>query len=117
MNVAQIAALVSSPPFGPANVIATPVSANQINLKWNAAAGAVDYNVQRSIISGGPYTTIATGLTATNYLNSNLNANVTYYYVIGSVNTNGGKLNSAQVAITTPAGTAAPTGQTRKASP
>ena len=112
LTAAQIAALVSSPPFGPGNVIATPVSANQINLKWNAAAGAVDYNLQRATANGGPYTTIATGLTTTNYSNSNLTANVTYYYVVGAVNTNGGKLNSAQVAVTTPAGTAAPAGLT-----
>jgi len=110
LAAAQIAALVSSPRFGPANLTATPASPNQIDLTWNAAAGAVDYVVQRSTTNGGPYTTIASSLTATNYSDTGLTADTTYYYQAGARDANGATINSAQAPATTPAGPAAPQG-------
>ena len=52
---------------GPTNLTATATSSSQVNLTWNALTNATSYNVKRSLSSGGPYTTIASGLTATNY--------------------------------------------------
>src|SRR5262245_35202179 len=53
-----------TPPPAPTNLVATPGNA-QVSLSWNASSGATSYNVKRSTTSGGPYTTIATGVTAT----------------------------------------------------
>jgi rhamnogalacturonan endolyase len=109
LSAAQISALVSSPSFAPTNLTATVVSANQVNLKWNAASGATDYSVLRSTTSGGPYTTIATGVTATNYSDTGLNGSTTYYYVVAGVDNIGAAINSAPVGVTTLVAPAAPT--------
>src|SRR5215813_3136525 len=53
-------------PPAPTNLVATPGNA-QVSLSWNASTGATSYNVKRSTTNGGPYTTIATGVTATNF--------------------------------------------------
>src|SRR5262249_23681754 len=45
-------------PASPTGVVATTASATQINLTWNAVAGAASYTVQRATVSGGPYTTV-----------------------------------------------------------
>ncbi len=103
LSVSQISALVSSPPFAPANFTATVVAANQVNLKWNIAPGAVDYSVLRSTSSGGPYTTIASGLTATNYSDTSVISGTTYYYVVAAVDTVGAGINSAEAVAVIPA--------------
>src|SRR5439155_20149848 len=54
----------------------------QIVLNWNMLVGAADYNVKRSSVSGGPYTTIATGVLGTSYTNSPLPDGTTYYYIV-----------------------------------
>jgi endoglucanase len=66
---------------------ATVQSANWIGLTWNALAGASSYNVKRSTTSGGPYTTIATGVTGTSFTDTdaNLLADPGYYYVLSAI--------------------------------
>lgn len=66
------------------------------SLSWNAAAGATSYNLKRSSNSGGPYTIIASGLTATSYTDTTAAAGNTYYYVVSAVNANGESANSAE---------------------
>ena len=58
-------------------------------LNWNAAPRAALYSVKRSLTSGGPYTTIATGGTVASYTDNGLTNGVTYYYVVTAVNANG----------------------------
>ncbi len=99
-----------NPPPVPTGLAATAVSSSQINLSWNSSSGATSYNVKRSTTSGGPYTTIATGVTPTSYSDTGLSAGTTYYYVVSAVNGNGESANSTQAsAITVPS---APTGLT-----
>ena len=57
----------------------------QISLTWTAVAGATNYSVHRSFTSGGPYTTIATNVTAPSYLDTGLTNGHTYGYRIRAV--------------------------------
>src|ERR1700723_1893631 len=64
---------VSATPVAPLSAPATPTglqttSGNaQVNLSWNASAGAATYNVKRSTTNGGPDNTAVASPTATNY--------------------------------------------------
>jgi cellulose 1,4-beta-cellobiosidase len=88
-------------PAAPATLSAVTASSSQINLSWSASTGANSYNVKRSTISGGPYTTVGTGVAATNYMDTGLGSGTTYYYVITAVNAAGEGPSSGQVAATT----------------
>ncbi|HEX9046463.1 MAG TPA: fibronectin type III domain-containing protein [Verrucomicrobiae bacterium] len=86
-------------PLAPANLVAA--SSNAVAaLTWSAANGAASYIVQRSITSGGNYTTIATGVSATNFFDTGLVNGGTYYYVVAAANTYGVSSNSAEVSAT-----------------
>jgi len=93
-------------PAAPTGLTATAGNA-QASLTWTASAGATGYNVKRATTSGGPYTTVATGVTGTTYTNTALTNGTTYYYVVSAVNSAGESTNSAQ-ASATPAGTVTP---------
>jgi autotransporter-associated beta strand protein len=94
---------VTVPPAAPAGLNGAAVNSSQINLIWNAVTNATSYNVQRSTTSGGPYTTIATGVGTTNYSDTGLAATTTYYYVVNAANAGGASANSAQASATTAA--------------
>ena len=85
----------------PGGLAAAAVSSSSINLTWNAVDGANSYTVKRSTTSGGPYTTVASGITATNWLNSGLSASTTYHYVVSAVNAGGESANSGQASANT----------------
>ncbi|MBF0571975.1 MAG: hypothetical protein HQL12_08925 [Candidatus Omnitrophica bacterium] len=76
----------------------TAVSGNgQVQLSWNSSSGAVSYNVKRSTVSGGPYTSVAS-TTFTSFIdNKSLLNGTAYYYVVSAVNSVGESSNSAQV--------------------
>ncbi|WP_177189452.1 cellulose binding domain-containing protein [Chitinophaga sp. YR573] len=57
---------------------------NQVNLSWPVAIGAATYNIKRGTASGGPYATIATGVTDTLYTDLGLTNGAYYYYVISA---------------------------------
>ncbi|WP_127532586.1 glycoside hydrolase family 9 protein [Paenibacillus kobensis] len=104
-------------PAAPTGLTASAGNA-QAMLTWTASAGAASYNVKRATVSGGPYTTVATGLTGTSYTNTALTNGATYYYVVSAVNTAGESANSAQASATPQAAVtvpAAPTGLTAAA--
>jgi autotransporter-associated beta strand protein len=64
---------------------------NELDLHWDAAAGAVTYKVKRATVAGGPYTVIAQ-LPATSYTDMNVANGTGYYYVVSSM---GNTLESA----------------------
>jgi fibronectin type 3 domain-containing protein len=72
----------------------------RVLLNWTATVGATTYNVRRATVSGGPYTTVATGIYGTTYTNEGLTNGTAYYYVISAVNASGEGANSAQVSAT-----------------
>jgi mannan endo-1,4-beta-mannosidase len=85
-------------PAAPASLSVTAGNA-QATLSWSASAGAASYNVKRATTSGGPYTTIATGLTSTSFTSTGLSNGTTYYYVVSAVNSAGEGANTAQVSV------------------
>ena len=69
------------------------------NLSWNAVTGADSYKVKRSVVHGGPYTTISSGISGTSFADSGLNAGAQYFYVVSAVASGQESMNSAEVAL------------------
>ena len=90
-----------SAPMFPTGLSAAAAATTQVNLAWNAVAGATSYNVKRSATSGGPYTTIATGVTATNYTDT-MPAGMKYYYVVTAVSGGVESPNSLEATVNLP---------------
>ncbi|SDG18911.1 cellulose binding domain-containing protein [Chitinophaga filiformis] len=84
------------PPTIP-SVPAVENASGKVILSWSAARGADTYNVKRSAVRGGPYTTIASGLTVTQYTDSAITNGSYYYYVISSFATPLESANSTEV--------------------
>jgi hypothetical protein len=73
-------------PPAPAAPAAGAGGDNRIDLSWAPVSGATAYRVLRSLTQGGPYTQVAS-VTAptTNYSDSPVSGQVTYYYVVRAV--------------------------------
>jgi fibronectin type 3 domain-containing protein len=89
----------NQPPFAPTGVIATAGNAT-VQLSWVNAARADSYIVKRSTTSGSGYATIASGVTATSYLDTGVGNDTTYYYVIAATNSHSASADSAEVSAT-----------------
>ncbi|APJ03782.1 beta strand repeat-containing protein [Silvanigrella aquatica] len=94
----------TTPPNAPTGVIATAFSSSQINLSWNAAVGVgtITYQVNRSLVSGGPYGVIDSGLSSLTYSDTTALSGTKYYYVVVASNNAGISPNSSEVSATTP---------------
>ena len=86
-------------PAAPTGLAATPDNA-QVSLLWNASTGAATYDVLRSTTSGSGYTSVATGLTGTSYIDTGLTNDTAYYYVVTATNTGGTSANSNEATST-----------------
>jgi len=91
--------LPNQPPFTPTGLTATASNA-AVSLTWGSASGADSYVIDRSTVSGGPYTNIASGVTATSYLDTGLFNGTTYYYVVAATNAYGVSADSAEASAT-----------------
>jgi fibronectin type 3 domain-containing protein len=100
------------PPPTPTDLTATTISSSRIGLSWTASPTAPGYSVKRSMTVGGPFTTIATGVTSASYLDTGLTPSTTYYYVVSAGSLAGESADSAPAAGTTfdPSLPPAPTG-------
>jgi glycosidase/fibronectin type 3 domain-containing protein len=80
----------TTPPAVPTGLRVVSASPVGIELAWDAVQGdptLYGYEVRRSGTSGGPYTTLALVVGATDYVDSAINEGGTYYYVVRSVDT------------------------------
>jgi fibronectin type 3 domain-containing protein len=71
----------ATPGPGPTGLTAVG-GTNQISLTWDAFGGATGYTVRRSDVSGGPYTTLASGVADPTYTDTGLPNGRRYYYVV-----------------------------------
>jgi len=88
-------------PVVPADLSAVGGDA-RVGLLWTPSPGATSYNLKRSTVNGGPYTTIGT-TNISGFVDFGVTNGTTYYYVASAVNGAGESANSAQVS-TTPTG-------------
>jgi acid phosphatase type 7 len=111
-TVAIVKSAPTTPP--PPTGLAATAGNNQVSLAWNASAGASTYNVKRSASSGGPYSTIATDVASTSFVDMTVINGTTYYYVVSAVNAAGEGANSSEASATpqAPTAPAAPTNLT-----
>ena len=71
-------------------------------LNWIAVTGAADvlsYNVKRSTIYNGTYTTIATNVGLISFTDTNVSNGTTYYYVVSAVNSLGESSDSTPASV------------------
>ncbi|WP_313074695.1 LamG-like jellyroll fold domain-containing protein [Lacrimispora sp.] len=78
---------------------------SKVDLKWNEVTGATSYTVKRSATAGGPYTTIATGVTGTTYTDTEVTNGTTYYYVVTAIINGSEGWNSNEASATPQAST------------
>ncbi|MGI6295663.1 MAG: fibronectin type III domain-containing protein [Armatimonadota bacterium] len=88
-------------PEAPAGLTATAVSTSQINLAWNAVAGAAGYTIERAPGANGAFAKIGnTNAGVTTFANTDLAASTTYYYRVYATNA-AGNSNYSNVADAT----------------
>lgn len=93
----QLATGSPGTPAAPTNLTATAGS-RQVALTWDASPGATSYTLKRGTVSGGPYTTVYTGSTAS-FTDTGLTNGTTYYYVV-TASSIGTSSNSSQASAT-----------------
>src|SRR5438445_4166057 len=86
-----------SAPSAPTGLTATPANA-QVNLTWNASAGATGYYVKRSTSRGTEMQIAPQSATASS--DKSVSNGITYYYVVSAYNSYGQSANSAEVSGT-----------------
>ncbi len=98
-NSTQVTATPVNAPAAPSGAIASAGN-GQSGLVWQAVSGATSYTIKRSTVSGGPYTVLASGVTATSYFDNTVVNGTTYYYIITAVNAGGEGDASTQLLVT-----------------
>ena len=89
------------PPLGPpTGLIASALSLSQSTSPGTLSLMRQPTTVKRTRSSGGPYTTVATGVTGTGFADTGLSSS-TSYYVVGAANTGGVSGNWMQVSAIT----------------
>ncbi|MBX3427545.1 MAG: alginate lyase family protein [Pirellulales bacterium] len=94
----QQASAMALPPLpgAPGGLTASGSGSDKVKLTWTAGSNAATYDVKRALVDGGPYTTIASGVTATEFVDQGLVAGTTYYYVVSAANAAGTSTDSNQ---------------------
>jgi alpha-L-rhamnosidase len=74
------------PPLDTPTALSAVGGAGQVALTWSPVSGATTYDLKRSTLSGGPYTTIADDLTTTSFTDTSVVNGTTFYYVVTARN-------------------------------
>jgi len=82
-------------PPGPAGITAS-AGYGTLQVTWDALAGATGYHVKRATTSGGPYTTLASNVTATSYIDATAQSGVLYYYTVSANTASGTTANGTE---------------------
>jgi hypothetical protein len=82
-------------PAAPAALLAAP-GKNAVILRWQSSFGATSYTVKRATSSDGPYSTVASGITACSFTDTAVTNGITYHYAVSAMNTAGGSPDSAE---------------------
>ncbi|MEH7158314.1 fibronectin type III domain-containing protein [Neobacillus drentensis] len=94
------ATAVTTRPYAPTDVTAAPLSNSEIKLTWAAIPGAISYNIYKKM-KEHTYAQISTiAAPATTFIQTGLNANTNYTYVVRAVNS-GGEGNWSNEAMAT----------------
>ena len=91
----DVTELTDLPPITPVNVYSV-VSNMAVDVKWDLVGGADGYEVKRSSVSGSGYATIGT-TTNSAYVDTTVETNENYYYVVAATNEFGVSDDSAEV--------------------
>lgn len=96
------------------NILITPLSMSQLKLDWSdnpyPAYNETNFEIYKSIASGGPYTLVGTtGADITSYIVNGLTGGATYYFIIRAINNSGASALSAEVSGSTTADKEKPT--------
>ncbi len=86
-------------PAAPAAFLAA-AGENAVSLRWQPSFGATGYTIKRATTSGGTYSTVASGVTASSYTDGTVTNGTTYYYVVNATNSAGTSVNSAEDSAT-----------------
>lgn len=87
----------TSAPPAPSNVVAVVGNA-LVTVSWtNSPVSPMTWNLKRSTVNNGPYSTIASNLAQAFWRDPSFVPNVTYYYVVSAANAFGESANSTQV--------------------
>ena len=78
--------------------ISASAGTESVTLYWGSVCDATSYVVKRGTVNGGPYQTIASGLTQTSYTDTTAPLGATYHYVVAAVRSGTTGANSADVA-------------------
>jgi hypothetical protein len=97
-EIALSASQPASPPSAPTGLTAIAGNA-QVTLSWNASLAAGSYNLKRSTVNGGPYTTIASPTTSS-FVDGGVTNGMVHYYVVSAINETGEGPDSAQASAT-----------------
>jgi len=100
LDASEISTLAIARPAAPTSLFSTPGD-KRIGLSWSSAPGASSYVVKRSTTDGGPFSAIASGVTATSFFDEGLSARTTYHYTISAVNSTGESVDSPSASGTT----------------
>ncbi|MCX2678658.1 alginate lyase family protein [Galbibacter sp. EGI 63066] len=83
-------------PPTPTTILSVTGDGQKVSLNWTESLKVTSYNVKRSAISGGPYTTVGS-IADTSFSDATPTDDEVYYYVVSAVNENGESANSAEV--------------------
>lgn len=85
----------------PISVNLTAVADNsRVILNWDTVSGATGYNVKRSTTAGGPYTTIASNVSGTSYVDNDVVNGTNYYYIVTAITAESESANSNEASAT-----------------